>query len=165
MKRSAARPLDTVVPFDRVVEEHGALVLRVCRAVVGTADAEDVWSETFLAALRQYDGLRPDSNVRGWLATIARNKGIDHLRRQARVEVRGALDTATIDRSDDDAAADALHAAITTLAPKQHDAVVYRYLADLPYEEVARLMDISPAAARRNAADGIARLRERLEGT
>ena len=35
-------------PFDRIVEQHGATVLRVCRAVVGPVDAEDAWSETFL---------------------------------------------------------------------------------------------------------------------
>ena len=37
--------------------------------------------------------------------------------------------------------------------------MVYRYLADLPYTEVAALLECSEAAARRNAADGIARLR------
>ena len=39
-------------PFEEVVAEHGAVVLRVCRAVAGPVDAEDVWSETFLAALK-----------------------------------------------------------------------------------------------------------------
>ncbi|HEX9831721.1 MAG TPA: RNA polymerase subunit sigma-24, partial [Mycobacterium sp.] len=30
-----------VRPFEEVVAEHGATVLRVCRAVVGPVDAED----------------------------------------------------------------------------------------------------------------------------
>jgi len=38
-------------PFEELVAEHGPTVLRVCRAVLGPADAEDAWSETFLAAL------------------------------------------------------------------------------------------------------------------
>ena len=41
-------------PFEEVVAEHGPTVLRVCRAVLGPVDAEDAWSETFLAALRAY---------------------------------------------------------------------------------------------------------------
>jgi len=41
-----------VRPFEDVVTQHGATVLRVCRAVVGPIDAEDAWSETFLSALR-----------------------------------------------------------------------------------------------------------------
>jgi DNA-directed RNA polymerase specialized sigma24 family protein len=36
------------------VAEHGAAVLRVCRAVLGAADADDAWSETFRAALAAY---------------------------------------------------------------------------------------------------------------
>jgi len=40
-------------PFEQAVKEHGETVFRVCRAVLGPSpDAEDAWSETFLAALR-----------------------------------------------------------------------------------------------------------------
>jgi DNA-directed RNA polymerase specialized sigma24 family protein len=38
-------------PFEEVVARHGATVLRVCRAVLGPVDADDAWSDTFLAAL------------------------------------------------------------------------------------------------------------------
>ncbi|HEY0640990.1 MAG TPA: sigma factor, partial [Pseudonocardiaceae bacterium] len=47
----------TARPFEEIVTEYGPMVLRVCRAVVGTQDAEDAWSETFLAALRAYPSL------------------------------------------------------------------------------------------------------------
>ncbi|MEJ7561459.1 MAG: methylated-DNA--[protein]-cysteine S-methyltransferase [Ilumatobacteraceae bacterium] len=67
-------------PFDEVVAEHGAVVLRVCRAMLPAAEADDAWSETFLSAMRAYPDLRPDSNVRGWLTTIAHRKAIDQIR-------------------------------------------------------------------------------------
>ncbi|HXU23153.1 MAG TPA: RNA polymerase sigma factor, partial [Tepidiformaceae bacterium] len=67
--------------------EHGPVVLRVCRAVLGRDDAEDAWSETFLAALRAYPDLKPGSNVRAWLLTIARHKAIDIYRVRARSPV------------------------------------------------------------------------------
>src|SRR5258708_10422 len=63
-------------PFEMVVAEHGATVLRVCRAVLGPADAEDAWSETFLAALKAYPQLPADANVEAWLGTIAHRKAI-----------------------------------------------------------------------------------------
>ena len=44
-------------PFEAIVAQHGPTVLRVCRAVLGRADADDAWSETFLAALRAYPDL------------------------------------------------------------------------------------------------------------
>ena len=71
-------------PFEEIVEAHGPVVLRVCRALLGPADADDAWSETFLAALRAYPELRPDSNVKGWLVTIAYRKAIDVLRARNR---------------------------------------------------------------------------------
>src|SRR5581483_8181637 len=76
--------MQALEPFEAVVSEHGPVVMRVCRALLGPADADDAWSETFLAALRAYPGLRPGSNVRGWLVTIAHRKAIDQLRARAR---------------------------------------------------------------------------------
>src|SRR5256885_5669919 len=71
-------------PFEATVSEHGAMVMRVCRALLGPVEADDAWSETFLAALRAYPELRPGSNVAGWLATIAHHKAIDQLRARQR---------------------------------------------------------------------------------
>ncbi len=74
-------------PFDEIVEEHGTVVMRVCRALLGPDDAQDAWSDTFLAALRAYPELRPDSNVRGWLVTIAHHKAVDVIRKRSRQRV------------------------------------------------------------------------------
>lgn len=146
-------------PFEEIVVEHGPAVLRVCRAMAGPERAQDAWSETFLSALRAYPSLRPDSNVRGWLVTIAHRKAIDQLRSAGRAPTpTGELVDVPVwhETPGEDGE---LVAAVASLPPKQRGAVVYRYLADLPYGEVARLLDCSEAAARRNAADGIARLR------
>ena len=67
-------------PFEQAVTDHGAVVLRVCRAVLGATDAEDAWSETFLAALRAWPDLPDDANVRAWLVTIAPRKALDVVR-------------------------------------------------------------------------------------
>lgn len=150
-------------PFEQVVEEHGAVVLRVCRAVVGAHDAEDAWSETFLAALRAYPDLRPGSDVRAWLVTIAHRKAIDRWRVQSRaphpVDPIPERPDPAAGPSDED---DELWTAVADLPEKQRAAVAYHYVADLPYTEVARLIGTSEAAARRSAADGIATLRKRF---
>src|SRR5205085_4450916 len=143
-------------PFEAIVAEHGPVVMRVCRALLGPVEADDAWSETFLAALRAYPGLRPGSNVRGWLVTIAHNKSIDQLRAGQRApEPARELPERPVGhdggRPIDDPE---LHGALAALPFKQRGAVVYRYLADLPYAEVAALLECSEPAARRNAADG-----------
>lgn len=149
-------------PFEEIVAEHGPTVMRVCHALVGAGDADDAWSETFLSALRAYPDLRGDSNVRGWLVTIAHNKAMDHHRSVARrprptaeVPDRGSTDHDPLTGDD------ALRAAVGALPAKQRGAVIYRYLGDLAYADVATLLGCSEAAARRNAADGIAALRTR----
>lgn len=147
-------------PFERIVEEHGAVVLRVCRALLGPHDADDAWSETFLAALRAWPDLEPGSNVAAWLVTIAHRKAIDCLRRRARQPVPvGGVEPAGSGAGPPEPPDDALLAAVRALPPKQQAAVVHHYLADRPYREVAALLGTSEAAARRSAADGIAALR------
>jgi RNA polymerase sigma factor (sigma-70 family) len=148
-------------PFEEVVAEHGDVVFRVCRALLGPHDAGDAWSETFISALRAYPDLRPDSNVRGWLVTIAHRKAVDRLRASGRAP-RPVGDLPETPTWDELPAPDTeLAAALDALPPKQRGAVVYRYLADLSYADVAALLDSSEAAARRSAADGIAALRKR----
>jgi RNA polymerase sigma factor (sigma-70 family) len=151
-----------VQPFEQVVAEHGPTVLRVCRALLGPADSQDAWSETFLSALRAYPELRPGSNVRGWLVTIAHRKAIDQLRRAQRGPLpSGDLPEAPSTDADPLDGDEELRRAVQALPFKQRAAVVYRYLADLPYAEIGVLLECSEAAARRNAADGIAKLRAR----
>jgi RNA polymerase sigma factor (sigma-70 family) len=145
-------------PFEAIVAEHGPVVMRVCRALVGPVEADDAWSETFLAALRAYPGLRPGSNVRGWLVTIAHNRSIDQLRAHNRAPLPAA-EVGVRFESGPEPPDTELHGALDALPFKQRGAVVYRYLADLSYGDVAALLECSPAAARRNAADGIASLR------
>lgn len=147
-------------PFDAIVTEHGAVVMRVCRALLHHADAQDAWSETFLAALRAYPDLRPNSNVRGWLVTIAHRKAIDQIRKNTKApSPRADVPELAISDAAPGGGDDALRAALDRLPPKQRGAVIYRYLADLSYADVAAVLESNEAAARRSAADGIAKLR------
>jgi RNA polymerase sigma factor (sigma-70 family) len=147
-------------PFEAVVAEHGAMVLRVCRAVLGGADAEDAWSETFLAALRAYPQLPDDANVEAWLVTVAHRKAID----VARAAARRAVLMAEVPENSSAPGADGrdldLAAAVAGLPRRQRQAVAYHYLGGLPYQAVADVIGGTAEAARRAAADGIATLRK-----
>ena len=174
-------------PFESVVSVHGSTVLRVCRAVLGPADADDAWSETFLSALKAYPDLPADANVEAWLVTIAHRKAIDVTRAAARraIPVAEAPETpSTVSgalggRAPDGQApggwgrdpeggglvADGdLADALTRLPAKQKQAVAYHYLAGLPYADIAAILGGTAEAARRAAADGIARLRRSYPG-
>jgi RNA polymerase sigma factor (sigma-70 family) len=150
-------------PFEVVVTRHGATVLRVCRAVLGPADADDAWSETFLSAMKAYQDLPAGANVEAWLVTIAHRKAIDVTRAAARraLPVAQPPDGAVAHATDLD---DDLAMAVASLPSRQRQAVAYHYLAGLPYAEIAAILGGSADAARRAAADGIAALRRAIPG-
>ncbi|MDQ6838547.1 MAG: RNA polymerase sigma factor [Actinomycetota bacterium] len=153
------------LPFEEVVACHGRTVLRVCRAVLGTVDADDAWSETFLSALQAYPTLSDDANVEAWLVTIAHRKAVDVTRRSA----RGATPVSNLPHRTEECGADDrdldLAGLLAALPHKQRYAVVYHHLAGLPHAEVAVIIGGSIDAARRAAADGIANLRRTKEAS
>ena len=157
------QPVQTKRPFEAVVEEHGGTVLRVCRAVVGLHDADDAWSETFLAALQAYGALPADANVEAWLVTIAHRKCIDLIRSGNRraVPVDQPPERPSKIGIPGDNQAELLNA-IGQLPPKQRQAVAYHYLAGLPYRDIASLLGGTPDAARRAGSDGVKALRAML---
>ena len=160
-------------PFEKVVEQHGGTVLRVCRVLLGTHDAQDAWSESFLAALRAYPDLPETANVEAWLVTIAHRKAIDLIRARQRrpAPVEDVPEPATASHAttappaipgvagDDD-----LWQAVRELPDKQRQAVAYHYVAGLPYAEIAGILGGTTDAARRAASDGIRNLRKSYPG-
>ena len=155
----------SVQPFEKVVEQHGGAVLRVCRVLLGVHDAEDAWSETFLAAMRGYPELPETANVEAWLVTIAHRKAIDVLRTRKRQpapvdEVPEAPTALGVPGAGDGD----LWQAVRALPEKQRQAVAYHYVAGLPYAEIAEILGGTTDAARRAAADGIKNLRKNYPG-
>lgn len=157
------QPVHHKEPFEAVVQQQGATVLRVCRAVLGVHDADDAWSDTFLAALQAYPDLPAEANVEAWLVTIAHRKCIDHVR-------AGSRRAMPVDQTPEQPSRLGIpgegHAellgAIAHLPPKQRQAVAYHYLAGLPYSDIATVLGGTPEAARRAGADGVKALRTAL---
>ena len=152
-------------PFEKVVEQHGGTVLRVCRVILGVHDAEDAWSETFIAALRAYKDLPDDANAEAWLVTIAHRKAIDVLRSRKRQPApAGDLPEAPTTFGVPGEGDGDLWQAVAALPDKQRKAVAYHYVAGLAYAEIAAILGGSTDAARRAAADGIRNLRKKYPG-
>jgi len=153
----------TRVPFEQVVVAHGAMVLRVCRAVLGPTEADDAWSETFLAALTAYPDLPAGANLEAWLVTIAHRKAIDVVRRAARqaVPIAEVPDRPGPDTPDSHPE---VWQAVSRLPDKQRQSIAYHYLGGLTFKEVAEILGGSADAARRAAHDGIRTLRITFPG-
>jgi RNA polymerase sigma factor (sigma-70 family) len=145
------------IPFERAIRDHGATVLRVCRTVLGAGpDADDAWSETFLAALRHWPDLDDDTNVEAWLVRVAQRKAIDVTRARARHAVPSA--ELPERQAPDTSSADVWHA-VAELPERQRLAIAYHYLGGLPHAETAELIGGNATSVRRAASDGIKTLR------
>jgi RNA polymerase sigma factor (sigma-70 family) len=152
-------------PFEKVVAQHGATVLRVCRVVLGVHDAEDAWSETFLAAMRAYPDLPDSANAEAWLVTIAHRKAIDVLRARKRQPAPvGEIPESPTALGVPGAGDGDLWQAVGALPDKQRQAVAYHYVAGLAYAEIAEILGGTTDAARRAAADGVKNLRKNYPG-
>jgi RNA polymerase sigma-70 factor (ECF subfamily) len=147
------------------------MILRYTAALVG-ADAEDVTAEAWLQVardLRRFDG--DFDGFRGWVATIARHRAVDHLRARARRPV--VLDdlVGVADRPGcDDTAADALErlqttravALVASLPREQAEAVLLRAVVGLDAGTAAQVLGKRPVAVRVAAHRGLKRLAAQL---
>lgn len=149
------------IPFERAVRQHGATVLRVCRAVLGPgADADDAWSETFLAALRSWPELPENTNLEAWLVRVAHRKAIDVTRARARHAIPVADPPEVPSSRGTPGANDGVWSAVAALPERQRLAIAYHYLGGLPHAETADLIGGTTEAVRRAAADGLQSLRK-----
>jgi RNA polymerase sigma factor (sigma-70 family) len=150
-------------PFQAFLDAHREDVYRFLMYQVGAGEADDCFQETFLAALRAYPRLRDGSNLRAWILTIAHRKALDaHRSRRRRPEpVEAVPDAPGGANLDGEVTGDpGLWRAVGDLPPKQRAAVVHRYVADLPYRDIARVMGTTEEAARRSVHEGVRKLRE-----
>jgi RNA polymerase sigma factor (sigma-70 family) len=150
-----------VIPFQRFLDDQRDVVWRFAVASVGRQDADDVFQETFLAAMRAYPRLRADSNLRAWAMTIAHRKALDHHRARARgPQLPG--DVPEVAAHDPDPGEDPLWERVRALPSRQRAAVTLRYAADLDYAAIGTALGCSADAARRSAHEGIKKLRQEV---
>ena len=147
-------------PFQALLETHGADVYRFCVATAGPGDADDVFQETWIAALRAYPTLRRADNLRAWLFRIAQNKALDEHRARGRRAVPQDSLPDTPQRDNHTSSEPELWQRLRDLPPKQRTAVFCRTLLGMPYPELAALLESSEEAARRSVHEGLKRLRE-----
>ncbi|GAA4903765.1 RNA polymerase sigma factor [Streptomyces coeruleoprunus] len=146
-------------------------LLGYLRGLVGE-DAEDVAADAWLEIARDLGRFRGDGQgFRGWAATIARHRALDHLRRQRRRPRTAAIEPHVLELPDgQDTAATALEslstqqalALIRGLPRDQAEAVLLRVVVGLDGPATARVLGKRAGAVRTAAYRGLRRLAGRL---
>jgi RNA polymerase sigma-70 factor (ECF subfamily) len=139
VRAAAAGDLDA---FDALVRLYQQPVWRfLCHLVRDPALAEDLAQETFLRAYRNLQGFAHQSRFSTWLFQIARNAGIDALRRRERdsrlltvVPVPGTGSSPEVGAE--------LEAGLASLSPKLREAVLVIEVLGYRYREAAVILGV-----------------------
>jgi RNA polymerase sigma-70 factor, ECF subfamily len=153
--------------FRTVYRQLQPRLVRYLRVLVGE-DADDVASETWLQVARDLAGFEGDwDDFRGWAATVARHRALDHLRSlRRRPSVTVPADLLTDLADDQDTAAQAVEALATeaaialiaTLPADQAEAVLLRAVVGLDAQAAGRVLGKRPGAVRTAAYRGLRKL-------
>jgi RNA polymerase sigma factor (sigma-70 family) len=157
--------------FAALVARYGAMVLRVCRRILGAnPDAEDAFQAAFLILARKASSLRRAEALPGWLHCVARRAAL-----KARAQVKGRfssdslLDDTLTDPHPDPLTRltarellDVVDEEVQHLPSPQRSAVVLCCLEGQTREEAARQLGWTLAALKSHLQRGRQRLQARL---
>lgn len=140
-------------------------------------EAEDLVQETYLRAVRAFERLRPDSNLKSWLFTILRNIRLNEVR-----NTQGTPRVVQIDEPvsgawefEDKSAKDPFSSymtklrqadvrkAIENLPVSYREVIVLREFEELSYSEIARVLDCPTGTVMSRLSRAREKLKEMLQ--
>jgi RNA polymerase sigma-70 factor (ECF subfamily) len=130
--------------FVELVERYSPRLRYFLRKLVGRSDVEDQLQEVWLDVFRHLPRLADPQALRAWLYRIARDRAFGRLRKSRREEPLDdsqAIDPAAANGdlfTAEDAAR--IHAALDRLPEDQREVLVLRFLEEMSYEEIARVV-------------------------
>ena len=167
-------------PFEEIVEENAGWLFRYVRSKTADREtAEDLTQEVWIRAFRAYDTYEERGMLRHWLMRIAANTVRNALCGHPEIVVF-SLDAAEEDEDPilaflaDPNAPDPLDelerremvgeilSAIDALPEKYRQVMTFRFLMDLPVDEVARRMNIPAGSVKSSTHYAIERIRREL---
>ncbi len=155
--------------FARLYRQYVRPIYRYHYSRVGdVADAEDLTSRTFLAAIEALPRYRHHGRFAAWLFSIAHRKAMDHFRSR---RAQPGLEQALINDDGPDPAGQViqmqslehLRRRVDGLSGEQQELLRLRYVADLSFAEIGEALGKSEDAAKKAVYRLLAALQERME--
>jgi RNA polymerase sigma-70 factor (ECF subfamily) len=171
VRRACAGDVDA---YERLVERHQGVAVRVATLLCGPATAADATQEAFVKAWRALGRFRRGAPFRPWLLRIVANEARNARRgagRRAHLELRVFEDRSPVDAAPSTEEAvvarerrEMLLAALDQLSEADRDVITCRYLGGLTEAETAATLGIRPGTVKSRLSRALARLRAQVEG-
>jgi RNA polymerase sigma-70 factor (ECF subfamily) len=158
--------------FSTVMKTYEKKVLNFFIRLGVQYDAEDLTQQTFLRLYRYRDRYEPKAKVSTFLFLMARQVWIDELRKRNRrkklVESLAKETAGDVARSAADEVAATgttdLQQALTTLPEDMRIVIELGVYQELPYSEIAKILDIPEGTVKSRMFNALAQLRRLLAG-
>ena len=166
----ARQALRDVEAFAELYRRNLTRVYRYHMAHTGnTRDAEDLTSQTFMAALEGLRLFRGSGSFAAWLMGIASRKRLRFLRSRGskpEIPLEAALNYPSPGMPTDKAAAqqlqlESISRALKQISPERAEALILTYFSGLSHIETGRVLNKSEAAVKMLVSRGLQDLRER----
>jgi RNA polymerase sigma-70 factor, ECF subfamily len=159
--------------FEVLVQRHGTRVYNLCLRILGDPEeAADVSQDTFLAALRKLSTFRGDSAFTTWLPRVTVNACYDSLRRKRRRPLlqivrdeddeRPETSLPAPDHADEVVFSVDVARALLEVPEEFRVVLVLADVQDLPYDEIARVLEIPVGTVKSRVFRGRAALGKAL---
>lgn len=147
---------------EQIVRTYADMVYRIaCRYVQNPIDAEDVFSEVFLAYFKKERTFESEEHRKAWLIRVTINCAKDCVMQRsqwAQIHEETVADEESQDSQDSDTYMD-LYAAIERLRPEYREVIKLYYLDDLSVKQIALILDKNENTIKTQ----LARAREKLK--
>jgi len=142
----------------------------VRRMIPDHDEADDIVQDVFIRAYHSLKSFKGESSVYTWLYRIAVNLSLNEIRRK-KIRKTFSLDESTTGqhRTDDDTPVEAMEReeqsqmirdAIERLQEKQKKVFILRYYEELPYEEIAKIVQTSVGGLKANYFHAVRKIGE-----
>ena len=150
--------LEGIEALEALYRDRYEASVRLAHLLVGDRHrAEELAQDAFV---RLAPHLATVQNPGGYLRTILVNLCRDHRRRQSLADRRSPEPPPDAPPPGLPAATSAVWQSLQTLPERQREALALRFYADLPTDEIARLLGVRPATVRSLIHRGLAALKE-----
>lgn len=162
-----------IAGYGELVRRYQVVAVRAAYLITGdTAAAEDVAQEAFVRAFKALDRFEPDAPFRPWLLQIVTHEALNR-RRSDRRRVRIERQAFEVERADLEVDApevevlawerhDQLEEALSELKDMDRIVLIYRYLMEMPVNEIARVLGCTESTVRTRMSRALTRLREQM---
>ena len=145
-------------------------IYRIVYGVVGRReDAEDITSEFFIKFWQQADKYKSGGGHKGYLATIARNMALDHMRKYKKEilesftqesEDEAIFEPASDDNTEAEVIEDvAIKEAISGLNPKEQQIINMKVLSEMTFAEISETLKVPMGTVTWRYREAIKKLR------